>query len=150
MRRSTKILGTAAIGVLAALVIWFPLVYPALVRFPGSTHVVTHYSGTLTTYMDNATGGLLATPTVMPVTIDRAVASVPGGTTASKTAVRETNVIHAGGLDQWQSHVYVLDRHTMQNVNDPRNQAFGQPVNWAGTYRAVSYTHLTLPTICSV
>ena len=139
MKRSTKILGAAAIVFLAALVLWFPVVEPALVRFPNSTHVVTHYSGTLTTYMDNTTGGALATPTVMPVAIDRTVASVPGGTTASKAAVRETNVIHAGGLDQWQSHVFVLDRHTMENVQDPHNTAFGEPVNWAGSYR------LTLP-----
>lgn len=134
MKRSTKLFGAAAIGVLAALVLWYPVVEPALVRFPKSTTVVTHYTGTLTTYMDNATGGALATPTVIPVAIDRTVRSVPGQTGADKAVVRETNVIHAAGQAQWQSHVYVLDRRSMQNVKDARSTAFGEPIDRSGSY----------------
>lgn len=139
MKRSTKLFGGAALVALAALVLWYPVVEPALVRFPKSTRVVTHYTGTLTTYMDNATGAAMAIPSTMPVTIDRTVQSVPGQTGATKAVVRETNVIHAAGQDSWQSHVYVLDRRTMKNVSDPRSQAFGEPVDRSGSY------YLTLP-----
>jgi hypothetical protein len=111
-------------------------VAPALVRFPLNIDETTRYSGTALTYVDRATLLPLPKPIREPLVITRHVQSVGGD--FHRAVVRETVTVNTGGTTTVETYQYVLDRRSMQLVDDPRMYAFGNPKNrmhGAGSYR---------------
>ncbi len=141
MHRFSKTLIGGGVALLVAAAVWHPLVVPQLVKLPDKVDRTDRYSGTFVTFLDQSTGATLATPLEVPLTIDRHVATVPGGTTAHVSLLRETATVHMGDQKIVQESVYAVDRRTMQNVSDPRAWTFspGNVLDRTGTY------YLTLP-----
>lgn len=121
---------------LAALAVVFAFVgEPALIRLPLSTDVTVHYTGTFTLFVNQQTLEPLATPTRLPMRIDRTVKVQRGG--FSTAVVTERDTIRPGPLTYHQDFQYLMNRRTMAFENGPQTQMFGQAASphIAGTYR---------------
>jgi len=136
VKRSAKVLIGCGAVFLAAAVVWSPLVVPQLVKLPDNINRTDHYSGTFVTFIDQSSAATLATPLVVPLTIDRHVATVSGATTAHVSLLQETITAHMGDKTVVQQNVYAVNRRTMQNVADPRAWTFtpGNVLDRTGTY----------------
>ena len=136
MRRSARVLIGCGAVFFAAAVAWSPLVVPQLVKLPDNINRTDRYSGTFVTFIDQASGATLATPLVVPLTIDRHVVTVGGATTAHVSLLHETITAHMGDKTVVQQNVYAVNRRTMQNVADPRAWTFtpGNVLDRTGTY----------------
>jgi hypothetical protein len=125
-----------AIVLLGAAALWRPVAVPQLVKFPSRLDETTNYRGTFTVHADPATGQPLPDPMSLPLVIDRRVHTLPGG--GAHTAVLEEAVTYrVGDTTQRERHRYVIDRRSMQNLDDGRGWSFspGNRVDQAGTYR---------------
>jgi len=137
MRRRWSILFLSLAAVLlAGGVVVRTVAAPALVRFPLNVDETTRYSGTAVTYVDRATLLPLPHPESEPLLITRRVESVGGD--RQRAVVQETVTVKTAGTTSVERYQYVLDRRSMQLVDDPRMYAFGDPKNRmhaAGSYR---------------
>jgi Porin PorA len=136
-RRRWGITGVCA-GVVLVLgsVAFRSAVAPALVRFPLNLDETAHYTGHQVVYVDSRTLLPLAQPTTVPITVDRHVKVVSGD--FSRAVVDETITVRAGAATTVETYQYVMDRRSMQLVDDPRSYAFGNPkatMHPAGGYR---------------
>lgn len=135
MRLRTKVL--AAVGVLAVIAsfAWRPVAEPKLVKFPSHLDRTLHYAGTATVYVDAATGAVLATPAVQPLTVDRHLETVAGGG-GHTVVIRETLTFYTGGRSIIEKNQYVIDRRTMRNIRSPRSWAIepSNVVDRSGSY----------------
>jgi hypothetical protein len=131
--------GGLVLGV--AAVAWTPVAVPRIVKLPTDIDRTDHYTGNLVTFIDRTTGTALATPSVVPLTIDRHIAGVEGESGAHVALLKETVTAHMGGQDVVQENVYAVDRRTMENVADPRAYTFtpDNVIDRSGTH------YLTLP-----
>lgn len=122
------LVGSVAVRVVAA---------PALVRFPLNVDETTHYTGTSSTFVDQATLLPLAHPKREPVEITRHVRVLSGD--FSRAVIQEAVTVKTPSSTDVQKYQYVIDRRSMKMVSDPRQYAFGNPkaVMHAapGTYR---------------
>jgi hypothetical protein len=126
----------AAFVVLALL--WWAFAVPALVKYPTDLDVTPRYEGTFTLFVDPASAVPLATPTEVPLEIERRIRAVGAESGSSRVVVEESITQRAGDLiDATQKNVYVMDRRTMQNVRDDRAYAFdpADMVDRSDTYR---------------
>lgn len=141
MRRSSKVLLSGGLVLGVGALAWTPVAVPRIVKLPTNVDRTDHYEGNLVTFIDRTTGTALATPSAVPLTIDRHIASIPGASGAHVTLLKETTTAHMGGQDVVQEHVYAVDRRTMENVADPRAYTFtpDNVLDRSGTY------YLTLP-----
>lgn len=124
------------VALLAGSVAFRVVAAPALVRFPLNVDETTHYTGTVSTFVDPATLLPLAHPKVQPVEISRHVKVVSGS--FSKAVIQESVTVKTGGTTNRETYQYVIDRRSMKMVSDPRQYAFGDPkatMHAAGTYR---------------
>jgi hypothetical protein len=127
----------AAILVGAALA-WTLVGVPALVKYPTDLDVSPRYEGTFQVLVDPATAAPLDDPIELPLTVDRRIRSVPDESGSSEVLVRETIHQQAGDLiDVTQENAYVMDRSTVENVDDDRAYAFDESnvVDRSGAYR---------------
>lgn len=127
---------TALLVVLAVL--WWAFVIPALVKYPTNVNASPHYEGTFTLFVNPTTAAPLATPTSVPMTIDRHIQAVGKQSGANRVLVTETIKQQAGTLlNVTQTNAYVMDRRTLKNVSDPRAYAFepSNLVDRSGAYR---------------
>ena len=109
---------------------------PTLVRFPLNVDQTLHYAGTATEFADPLTAAPLATPAVLPLTIDRRVKVVSG--TYGHAVVDESIAMTFGGTTRTETYRYVMDRRTMTLESSAGSYAFGSPANpmpAAGTFR---------------
>jgi hypothetical protein len=113
---ATLLIGSVAFRTVAA---------PALIRLPLNTDETAHYTGTATSYVDQATLVPFAEPKRAPLQISRRVHVVSG--TFAKAVIAETVTIRTGGTTNREEYQYVIDRRTMKMVSDPRQFAFGDP-----------------------
>ncbi len=133
--RLPKVLLICAAVPLVLLAAWPRVIEPTLVKIPGGIDRTNHYTGTVTVFLDAASGSTLATPQTSPMSITRVTQSVPGETGATTTALRDTDTIDLLGHHSDQTSVFVLDRSSARNVNDDRAVAFGDnPVNRHSAY----------------
>jgi hypothetical protein len=141
VRRTSKVLVGASLALFGVAALWQPVVVPQIVKLPDDVDRTDTYTGTFVTYLDASTGATLATPLEVPLTIDRHVVTVPGGTGADVALLHETATAHMGDRSVVQESVYAVDRRTMQNVADPRAWTFtpDNVVDRTGTY------YVTLP-----
>jgi hypothetical protein len=127
-----------AVGVMLLVIaaLWRPVAVPQIVKFPSDLDETTYYSGTFTLHVDPATGQPLADPMTLPLEIDRRVRTLPGG--GAHTVVLEEAVTYRiAGTTQRERHHYVIDRRSMQNLDDRRSWSFSPEhrIDPAGTYR---------------
>ena len=87
----------AGVLLLGAAGLWKSVAVDALVKFPTDVNLHPQYQGTLTTFIDPSTAAPLATPTVVPLQVDRTIAGVPAESTDSRVLVQETFAISLGG-----------------------------------------------------
>ena len=141
MKRTTKLTGAFCGLFLIIGLAWHPVVEPGIVKFPGNVNRPEQYAGTFVVYVDTATGAQLATPTTMPLTIDRQIKGIPRATGAHVALVDEVNTVKMGPLSTVQENIYALNRRTMKNVSDKQAVTWkaGNAVDRSGTY------YLTLP-----
>lgn len=116
---------------------WNPVVAPRLARFPLDLDQTTRYEGTFTVHVDPATLVPLGEPVELPLELERHVHTRPEESGADVVVVREDVSYRIGGTEQEELHQYVVDRRSMENLDDPRSYAFGPAnvVDRAGTYR---------------
>ena len=139
-RRSRKpaiLMASGAVFVVAA-VVWSLFAVPALVKYPTDLDVAVQYDGTFLVFADPTTFAPLATPAEAPLTIERHLEAIASQSGSSRVVVRETIAQRAGDfVDATQVNIYVMDRRTMQNVDDARVYAFtpDNPVDRSGAYR---------------
>ncbi|HET6950214.1 MAG TPA: porin PorA family protein [Acidimicrobiales bacterium] len=126
----------AAAFALAALA-WLVIGVPTFVKYPTDLEASPRYEGTFRAFVDLSMAPL-AEPLEMPLTVDRRIEAIEGESGSSRVVVRETIDQKAGDLvDATQTNEYVMDRSTLQNVDDDRAYAF-DPANTAdraGAYR---------------
>ncbi len=109
---------------------------PALVRFPLNIDETTRYTGTSTSYVDQATLLPLTVPKVEPLSLSRHVKVVSGN--FGHAVIDEDVSITAGSTTSKESYRYVMNRRSMQLLDDPRSFAFGKttaPMHPGGAYR---------------
>lgn len=125
-RRRWSVAGICVGVVLLVGSVGFRLVaVPELVRFPLNIDETTHYRGTSSTYVDQATFSPLSTPKREPLSLDRHVKVVDGD--HQKAVIVETVHIKAGSTTSVEKYQYVMDRRSMQFLDDRREFAFGNP-----------------------
>lgn len=123
-------------GLVVVVAVVFGLVgVPALERFPLNTDVTVLYTGGFDLYVNQATLDPLATPTHLPMTVQRRVKVHSGG--FSTAVVSEDDTIRPGSLTYHQDFQYLLNRRTMAFENGSQTIMFGEPakVDIAGSYR---------------
>ena len=123
-------------GLVVVVAVVFGLVgVPALERFPLNTDVTVLYTGGFDLYVNQATLEPLATPTHLPMTVQRRVKVHSGG--FSTAVVSEDDTIRPGSLTYHQDFQYLLNRRTMAFENGSQTIMFGEPakVDIAGSYR---------------
>jgi hypothetical protein len=131
-----RVLLAVGLVLLVASALWRPVAIPQLVRFPSHVDESTHYAGTFTLFVDQATGQVLADPITLPLEIDRRVRTLPGS--GAHTAVVEEAVSYRiADMVQQERHHYVIDRRSMQHRDDGRSWSFspGNRIDDAGSYR---------------
>jgi hypothetical protein len=127
-----------AAGFAGAALLWMVVGVPALVKYPTDLDVRPRYEGTFSLLVDPATAAPLAEPVVMPLSVDRHIASLGDESSSSRVVVRETIHEVAGDLlDVTQTNQYVMDRSSIENVADDRAYAFdpANVVDRSGSYR---------------
>ena len=132
-----RVLVAAGLVLVVAALLWRPVAVPLLVRFPTDLDQATRYEGTFTLYVDQETGASLAEPVRLPLEIERRIRTVPGESSADTVVLQELVTFRVSGIDQHETHQYVMDRRSMQNQDDPRSWSYspGNVVDRAGTYR---------------
>jgi hypothetical protein len=132
--------GIAAVCIGAALLVGsaaFRVVgTPVLVRFPLNVDETTRYTGTSSTFVDQATLLPLAHPKREPAVITRHVKVLSGN--FSRAVIEEVVTLRTGSTTDVQTYQYVIDRRSMKMVSDSRQYAFGNPhavMHAAGAYR---------------
>lgn len=132
-----RVLVAVGASLLVAALAWRPVVVPMLVKFPTHLDQTTRYAGTFTVYVDQATGAPLAEPVRLPLEIDRRIRTRPELSGADTVVVQELVAFRVAGTDQRERHQYVMDRRSMQNMDDPRSYSYDRHhvVDRASTYR---------------
>lgn len=125
-------------GFTAAAVLWTAVGIPTVVKYPTDLDVRPRYAGTFGLLVDPATAAPLATPVVVPLTVDRHIEAIGEESGSSSVVVRERIHEVAGDLlDVTQTNQYVMDRSSLENVADDRAFAFepANVVDRSGSYR---------------
>lgn len=141
MRRAGVAAVLAGVVLLAGTALWSALAVSALVKFPLSTDTTLHYRGSFVTYLNSTTGQRLATPSSVPLLMDRLIKAVPSSSTSNVAIVKEDITLHYSGHVVHEDNVYALDRSSMCNVANRLACTFapGNPAPSTGSY------YITLP-----
>ncbi len=126
---------SGAVLVVAGVATW-AVVAPALVRFPLNTNQTMQYRGTVTLGANLSNLAPLASPVTLPLQMTRSVKVVSGS--FSNATVAEAVNLHFAGVTKSETYQYVMDRRSMQLLNEPGSYAFGTPAERmtpAGSYR---------------
>ena len=120
--------------VLAAL--WRPLIAPVLTKLPTSLNETVYFTGSYTGYVNQSTGGALATPQHVPLSITRHISAVPAKSTSQVLIVNDASAVSIGPAKSTAVAQYAVDRSSELNVPSPDAYAIkpGNVVNRSGTY----------------
>jgi hypothetical protein len=123
MRRSTVVVGAVGLVLLAAAAVWLLLAPGALVKYPDDLNKTAVAKGTITVYVDPATGAPLPAPQRAPLAIRRNLRVV--SSTGSEATVQETSSEQIGARPaQKLLQRYVVDRSSLKNRADPQAYAY--------------------------
>jgi hypothetical protein len=127
MRRATKIVAAAGVSLAVILGLWLLIAPGQLVKYPSDLNKTAVATGTLTLYLDPATGTARSSPESLPLEIRRHV--WVADSTGSQATVRESSAEKVGPLPgQTIQQQYVIDRSSLENVTSSQAYAY-TPVN---------------------
>ena len=122
------VIGVIVVG---AAIIWWTVIGPMLVKLPDDINTHMDFEGTLTLYVDQETGALLAEANAakVPITVSRDFVSVPD-LYDSSTAVLEDKLVISmlGQAQDPQLSRYAMDRGSRKCVESPENWAYSPQI----------------------
>ncbi len=127
---STALIVIGVILVIVA-VVWWAVIAPMLVKLPSDVDTQMKFEGTMTIYVDPATGASLPADQALavPVTADRKFASLPDLYTSSMAVFEDTLVLTMmGEAGQPQISHYAMDRKTRKCVESAENWAYSPQI----------------------
>jgi hypothetical protein len=123
MRRPIAVLGAIGVVLLAAAGLWLLIAPGTFVKYPDDLNKTAVAKGTVTLYVDPATGAPAATPTRLPLAIQRNLRVVES--TGSQATVQETSTEQIGPQAAGKMmQSYVIDRGSLENIADPHAYAY--------------------------
>src|SRR4051794_16611549 len=121
MRRPIIVLGTTGVALLAVALLWALLAPGQLVKYPNDLNKTAVAKGTVTLYVDPATGAPATAPQTLPLAIRRNLKVV--ASTGAQATVQETSTERIGpAAPVTLLQRYVIDRASMKNV--PNRSAY--------------------------
>jgi hypothetical protein len=125
------------LALVAGSFVWDGAVAEDLVKYPEDIESTTAFEGTMTLYVDPATKAPYAEPQQLPLSISRHVYAVPGEADDTSLVIREDVTLGTPLFDSSQSHQYVVDRKTGENLTDARAWSYNPEhvADRAGAYR---------------
>lgn len=136
----SKVLIVIGVILIVAAILWWAIAVNALVKFPEDVNVTPIYEGDVDLYQNPSTGELLRQPLNFPLVVQRHYESVSNEYDSNKAVVIEsiTQTVETplGDTVIVDDSQYVMDRKTIENIDDPRSWAF-EPrfqVNRAGSF----------------
>ena len=114
---SPLVLSSVGLAFLVVASRWLAIAPGQLVEYLGDLNQTAVAKGTVTLYLDPATGRPLSTPQPLPLTIQRNLRVVES--TGSWASVQETSTERVGALGPERlAQRYTLDRGTLENLAD--------------------------------
>src|SRR5215207_3889252 len=135
MRRPIVVLGALGVVLLTAAALWLLFAPGQLVKYPDDLNKTAVAKGTVTLYVDPATGAPATTPQSLPLTIKRNLRVT--ASTGSQATVQETSTEQIGPLPPEELlQRYVIDRESLANLADPQAYSYTpeNAVDRAGAY----------------
>ncbi len=126
-KKSSIAFGIVGIVLVVVAVVWWVVLAPSLTKLPSDLDVKMDFEGTLTKYIDPATGQSLPAgqEVAIPFTVLRTFASVSDKYTSSMAVCSDTILMTAGGQESpAQITMYALDRKTRECVESNENWAY--------------------------
>jgi Porin PorA len=120
------VVGALGILLLAAWALWKPVVEPMLVKYPTDLEGEAHAEGTIRFFLDPETRAPLDPPEEQELVIDRSLVVDAGESDGEVAVVDEVDRQQIGGEPSELRQRYVIDRRTMENVDDDRAFAYGE------------------------
>ena len=135
---TSKILIALGIVLILAAILWWAIAVNALVKLPNDIDSTSSYEGELTYYVNPETQEPLAAGEELrlPMQVERKDVSLVDEYDSSKGVIQEDVITTVMGEEEKMVSVYVLDRKTMENVDDDRAYDFdaANKVNRQGAY----------------
>lgn len=126
-KKSGIALGVVGIVLVVVAIVWWAALAPSLTKLPSDIDTTMNFEGTLTQYMDPATGQSLPAgqEVAIPFTVLRTFASVPDLYTSGKAVCLDSIVMTVAGQERpAQLTQYALDRKTRKCVESNENWAY--------------------------
>lgn len=135
MRRATKIVTAIGVSLAVILGLWLLIAPGQLVKYPSDLNKTAVAKGTVTLYLDPATGTTRSSPQSLPLQIRRHV--WVADSTGSQATVKESSAETVGPLpEQTIQQQYVIDRNSLENLKSDKAYAYapGNVTNRAPYY----------------
>lgn len=130
-KKSGAVMGIVGIVLIVVAIVWWVALAPSLTKLPSDIDTPMDFEGTLTQYMDSATGQSLPAgqEVAIPFTVLRTFASVPDQSTSSVAVCQDTIAMTVGGQERpAQVTQYALDRKTRTCVESDDNWAYSPKI----------------------
>jgi hypothetical protein len=125
------ILGASGVVLVAVAIVWWVVLAPSLTKLPSDIDVTMNFEGTLTQYVDPATGQAFPAgqELAVPFTVLRTFAAVPDLYTAGTAVCRDTIAMTVAGQERpAQITQYALDRKSRLCVSSNENWAYSPKI----------------------
>jgi hypothetical protein len=130
-KKSSIALGAVGVVLVILAIVWWAAIAPSLTKLPGDIDTSMNFEGTLTQYVDSATGQPLPAgkEVVVPLTVVRNFATVPDMTTSSTEICLDSILMTVAGQERPpQLTQYALDRKTRKCVESNENWAYSPQI----------------------
>ncbi len=130
-KKSSIVFGVVGIVLVVVAIVWWAVIAPSLVKLPSDINTPMDFEGTLTYYVDPATGAPLPEGKEMavPFTALRTFASVTDLYTSGTAICSDTIVLNVGGQARpAQVTQYALDRSSRKCVESDQNWAYAPQI----------------------
>ncbi len=130
-KKPGMILGAAGVVLIAVAIVWWVVLAPSLTKLPSDIDVTMNFEGTLTQYVDSATGQALPAgkEVAIPFTVLRTFASVSDQYTSGTAVCRDTLAMTLAGQERpAQIAQYALDRTSRLCVPSNENWAYSPKI----------------------
>jgi hypothetical protein len=130
-KKSSIAFGIIGVVLIVVAIVWWVVLAPSLTKLPSDLDVKMDFEGTLTKYLDPATGQSLPAgqEVAIPFTVLRTFASVSDKYTSEVAVCTDTILMTAGGQESPASITqYALDRETRKCVESAENWAYSPQI----------------------
>lgn len=130
-KKSGIVLGVLGVVLVVLAIVWWTAIAPSLTKLPGDIDTSMDFEGTLTQYVDAATGQPLPAgkEVTVPLNVLRNFATVPEKTTSGTAICLDSISMTIAGQEQpAQLTQYALDRKTRKCVESNENWAYSPQI----------------------